>query len=290
MNSPMMILGAGGMLGRALAGAGVSAGRPVIALAHHDCDITQPAQLEAALRRHRPAVVFNCAAISDVDRCQHEPDLAMAVNAQAVGPLAELVMAAGARLVHFSSDFVFDGQSGRPYTESDQPRPLSVYGQSKYLSEQLLARHCPAGRWLLVRTSGLFGPHGRCFPRTVLEQAGRGQPLQVVNDLVMCPTYVADLAAMVYDLIGRGMGGVWHVCNSGPTTWLEYARAILREFAIDIPLQGITSQRWRQIRPGQAPRPLYSVLDCSKLCNLVGQVPRKWTDALRDYRTLVRPI
>ncbi len=139
---------------------------------------------------------------------------------------------------------------------------------------------------LTIRTAWLFGRYGNCFPKIIVNRARAGYPLAVVDDQAGCPTYAVDLAEAVLELLDRGAKGIWHVTNSSQTTWYEFARAIVTEFNIPAEVKPISTAQWVALRPKQAKRPFYSVLDLSPLESLLGKKMRDWRDALRDYRTL----
>jgi dTDP-4-dehydrorhamnose reductase len=250
-----------------------------------ECDISNPAQIARLFQLHRPTLLLNCAARTAVDRCEDEPELANLINGHAVGYLAELAREYNTKLVHFSTDFVFDGHIDRPYRPDDTPHPLSAYGRSKLFGEHRVKQVSPPS-WITVRTSWLFGGHGHCFPKIIIDRAKSGHPLKVVNDQTGCPTYAADLAAAVLDLIDRDATGIWHLTNSTPTTWYEFAKAILNQFQIAAAVTPISTAQWLEIRPKQAIRPAYSVLDTGAYSALTGKQMRPWLHALRDYRTL----
>jgi len=281
----ILITGAGGLLGGSMAELLKRQGRSFVALDHRSCDITQPGDLERAFERHRPTLVLNCAAHAKVDRCEREPKQARAVNAQAVGSLAELAARFGVFLVHFSTDFVFDGRADKPYRPDDLANPLSVYGRTKLEGERLLGRS-RLDRWLIVRTSGLFGRHGACFVATILAKAKAGRTIHVVNDQVTQPTYADDLSDATLRLTGLGKTGVWHLANVGPTDWHNFALSILHEYGIKADLRAVTTERWRQMRKDQAIRPFRSVLDCATSFEALGLPMRTWHEAIKDYRTL----
>jgi dTDP-4-dehydrorhamnose reductase len=251
-----------------------------------DCDISDPAQVSRLFQTHHPSLVLNCAAHTGVDQCEDEADLANAINGAGPGYLAEFCREYHAQLTHFSTDFVFDGHIDHPYRPDDAPNPLSAYGKSKLLGEERVKSVTPLS-WLIVRTSWLFGGHGNCFPQVILDRARAGHVLKVVNDQIGCPTYAVDLAAAVLDLLDRGAEGVWHVTNSSPTCWYDFARSIVEEFAIRAEVVPISTAQWVAMRPRQARRPPYSVLDLEPFNALIGKQMRKWRDALRDYRTEV---
>lgn len=256
---------------------------PVLAT-RNECDISQPDQVARLFLDHRPTLLINCAAHTAVDKCEDEPELANAINGEGPGNLASLSREYGTRLVHFSTDFVFSGQNDRPYRPDDAPAPLSAYGRSKLLGEERIKQIAPPA-WLTIRTSWLFGRHGNCFPQIIIDRARGGHPLRVVDDQIGCPTYAPDLAAAVLELLDRGAKDMWHITNSSPTNWYEFACAILRQFSIPAEVAPISTAQWVTLRPRQAKRPAYSVLDLSAFEALTGRKMRDWHDALRDYRT-----
>jgi dTDP-4-dehydrorhamnose reductase len=201
-----------------------------------------------------------------------------------VGNLAELAKEYRTKLVHFSTDFVFNGQNDRPYRPDDIPDPVSAYGRSKRLGEQSIQKIAPIA-WLTVRTAWLFGRHGNCFPKVIVDRVRSGHALNVVDDQIGCPTYSVDLARATMELLDRNAQGIWHVTNSGPTSWYEFAMAIVKEFSLPAEVTPISTAQWVAMRPRQAKRPGYSVLDLEPYAALTGKGMRNWHEALRDYRT-----
>jgi dTDP-4-dehydrorhamnose reductase len=282
----VVISGGGGMLAHALLRALEARGRSAVALNRAACDVTREQDVRQLFSTRRPTLLLNCAAHTKVDQCEKEEDLASAINGRAVGLLARHARDHGTTLVHYSTDFVFDGSSTRPYRPGDPVRPLSAYGRSKLLGEQALQANAPA-RWLILRTAWLYGRNGPCFPRTMVNAARAGKPLKVVSDQTGCPTWTDDLAAMTLELLDRGASGVWHATNAGQTTWFDFTAAILEEFGLKTELSPTTSADWFKIRPDSAVRPAYSVLDVEPLSQTLGRPVRHWRDALRAYRRQV---
>jgi dTDP-4-dehydrorhamnose reductase len=229
-----------------------------------------------------PDVLVNAAAFTHVDRCEREPEAAQRANAVAPGVLAEACRRVGARLVHVSTDYVFPGDSERPYTESDAPAPRSAYGRTKLEGEERV--RAVSEDFLVVRTSWVFG-RGRNFLAAVLAQAAqrrRGEaegPLRVVDDQRGRPTYAEDLASGLRALLEAGGRGLYHLAGGGVASWWELARACLDAGGF----QDLVVER---IRTGDldldAPRPAWSVLDCSK-AEALGVRLRDWRDALQAY-------
>jgi len=239
--------------------------------------------VEAALRAlpgGPPDVLVNAAAMTQVDRCEREPERAERVNRWGAQAMADLCHRLGLRLVHLSTDYVFDGEGDRPYREEDDVAPRSVYGRTKLAGERaVLAAHPSA---LVVRTSWLYG-RGRNFVAAILAQAERGAegrpPIRVVGDQRGRPTYAADLAVGLIELVERGRTGLYHLANDGEATWWEVARAALdRVGRADLPIQRIQTSQLDLA----APRPRYSVLDCGKAAR-AGVRLRPWREALEAY-------
>jgi dTDP-4-dehydrorhamnose reductase len=234
------VLGAGGQLGSELARLlGPNSG-----VTHAEASITNRDSIEELVRRRRPEIVFNCAAYNAVDRAEAERDLAFAVNGEGPANVARACARAGARLVHFSTNFVFDGTLDRPYVESDQPAPLSVYGASKLEGERRVIDHLPGA--LVIRTSALFGDTGSAikggsFPDRILARAISGEPLRVVADQRVNPTYTGDLAPAAIRLAESGLEGVVHLVAEGCAGWDEFARAVLEESQLRVPVTPMRS-------------------------------------------------
>ena len=275
----ILITGGRGMLASALHRALVARSKTATRLGHQELDITDPAAAAEVFANHRPTLVLNCAAYTKVDKAEEEFDRASAVNGTAVGTLASLCRDYGARLVHYSTDFVFDGTKREPYVPTDPTNPQSAYGRSKLLGEQLAEPDA-----LVVRTAWLYGPGGPCFPRTMVELARQKKPLTIVNDQIGSPTFTYDLAEATLRLLDAAQKGVFHVTNNGSVSWFAFTQAILEEFDEQTQLSPITSAEWKQKRPNSATRPAYSVLDVSKYETATGHRMRPWRQALRDYR------
>ena len=283
-----LVAGSAGQLGRELL---VALGDEAAWSGDRDeIDVTDGAAVAALVDRVHPDVVFNATAWNRVDAAETEPAAAFAVNAAAPHFLARSALGVGARLVHFSTDYVFDGTADRPYTEDDQPRPLGAYGASKLAGERLVA--AAGGDHLIVRTSGLLGrggseQKGGSFVERIVERARAGEPLRVVADQVFAPTCAADLAQATIALVRASARGLFHVANDGSCSWHELACAALS-------LAGVTAA----VEPLAladlgltAPRPRYSVLACGRYRALGLPPLRHWRDALPDcLGGAVRPI
>ncbi|GIW77587.1 MAG: spore coat polysaccharide biosynthesis protein SpsK [Phycisphaerae bacterium] len=285
----ILITGANGMLAKAFRRRLLPLNLNINWVDRQTLDIVDEPACARLFEQFQPTLVINCAAYTKVDLAEKEPDLACAVNGNAVGYLARLCQKFGTMLVHYSTDYVFDGTIRRPLLPNDPIGPLSQYGKSKLLGEQLLQRNAPS-RWLLIRTAWLYGPDGACFPATILKLAREGKPLKVIHDQHGSPTFTDDLVHATLELIHReAPSGIWHLTNSGQTTWFEFARAILNEFGLKTDLTSITSQEWKKMKPDSAIRPGYSVLDLSAYEAFTREPMPRWEEALHRYKTIIQP-
>ena len=271
----MLVTGAGGMLGRDTVDAAGGRGHDVVGLTRAELDITDGAAVAAAMAAHRPDVVVNCAAWTDVDGAEAAEEAAAAVNATGAGMVARAATAAGARVVHISSDYVFDGQADAPYVESDPVGPVSAYGRTKLAGErEVLA--AGAGH-AVVRSAWLFGAGGRNFVATMLGLADGGRAeVAVVVDQIGCPTFTGHLAGALVELAERGDGGVHHVAGDGRCSWHELAIEVFNQAGVDMRVLVATTEE--MARP--AKRPAWSVLG-SERPGAVG-LPG-WRDGVSAY-------
>ena len=276
----VLIVGAGGMLGTAVQQA-TPGGAELLPFRHQDLPVDDGAAVERVVRAERPDWIVNCAGYTQVDRAETEPDAAYRANA--VGPIhvASAARGVAARLLHVSTDFVFDGRADRPYREDDPVRPLSVYGWSKLAGEQAVRDMLPDTH-LIVRTQWLFGVGGANFVATILRLAGERSSLQVVNDQLGRPTYAGDLAAALWKLIACDARGTMHCANDGVATWFDVATAALVAAGLRTPVVPCTTAEM----PRPARRPAFGVLDCSRYEALTGSPLRPWQDGLRAYIAL----
>jgi dTDP-4-dehydrorhamnose reductase len=277
----LLVAGAGGMLGRDVMRAGERAGYELAGLEHAQLDVADSDAVDAALARVRPDAVINCAAWTDVDGAETHREQAHAVNADAAGNVARATAAVGARLVHVSTDYVFDGiapldsaGAPRPYVESDPTGPRSVYGESKRQGElQVLAG---SSRHAVVRSAWLFGVDGHNFAATMLRLAGEREAVQVVTDQVGCPTWTGHLAPALLGLIEREICGLVHLAGAGQVSWNGFAREIFRQAELACRVEPATSAQ--MARP--APRPAWSALASERADVL--PMP-DWRDGLAGY-------
>lgn len=288
----VVVVGATGQLGADLVEAFEGSGRwDVLGLGHDALELARPESVRQVFEGLRADVVINSAAFNRVDACESEVERAFAVNAVGALEVARAAERAGALCVYVSTDYVFDGErppspgggSPAPYTEDDRPNPINVYGASKLAGEVLTAQG--ARRWLVVRVASLFGRRGARgkggnFVTAILGKARTGEPLRVVADVVMSPTYTRDAAAAIERLVDDGVTGTVHVVNGGACSWYEFARAIVRMAGLDVAVEPVPAAAY----PAAARRPAFSVLDNRRARSLVGEgLLRPWQEALADY-------
>jgi dTDP-4-dehydrorhamnose reductase len=252
----ILITGAAGMLGTDVQSAAAAAGHEVVALSRAELDISDRDAVLAAVEVSRPDAIVNCAAYTNVDGAQSDPDGAAAVNAIGPGLLGEAATAVGAWIVHVSTDYVFDGTKTSPYLESDPTNPRSVYGSTKLLGERALALAAPE-RHTVVRSSWLFGTAGACFPATMLRLASEQDTLTVVDDQRGCPTFTGHLATALVELAtSTRLPGVLHLSADGDCTWYDFAVEIMRATSTPVEVRPCSTDEF----PRPAARPAYSVM------------------------------
>jgi dTDP-4-dehydrorhamnose reductase len=272
----VLLLGGSGLLGTALR-AGAPADVTLLAPAHGALDATDPDAVARVLDAERPAWIVNCVAYTLADAAESDVARAELLNATLPARLAALAAARGIRLLHVSTDYVFDGAANRPYRETDAPAPLSVYGRTKAAGDAaVLASGAQA---LIVRGGWMFGPGGRCFPRLMFERARAGTPSRVVADQVGGPTSTYDLAQWMWALMARDVTGLVHASNAGECSWADVAE---RAYAA-AGRPGLVTRVTSAAYGAAAARPRYSVLDASRLEQLLGITRRPWDVALDEY-------
>jgi dTDP-4-dehydrorhamnose reductase len=267
-----------GLLGQALSSYLAGAGWRIVSVGRGDLDFFDAEQVAALLDQHAPELLFNAVAYTQVEKAEDEPEEAFRLNARLPALLGRLARKNGIRLVHYSTDFVFDGQKHIPYLPDDPTGPLCVYGKSKLAGETALLELAPKGL-CIIRTAWLFGPGRTNFVAKILDLAKERASLNVVHDQVGSPTYTPDLAAHSLELVEAGGQGVFHVVNSGSASWCELAGEAVRTMGLRCTINPISSSEY----PQKAVRPAYSVLDTMSLTRLTGSKPRVWLQALREY-------
>jgi dTDP-4-dehydrorhamnose reductase len=270
-----LITGGGGQLASDLA---ALLGEDARAYSHAELDVTDADALDRAFAETEPDLVLNCAAFHNVDVCEREPDAAWAVNVKAVRELAQR----GARLVHLSTNYVFDGRREEPYGELEPPSPRSIYALTKLAGEYAALAYGDGA--LVVRSSGLYGLHGSAskggnFVQRMIARAREQGSLSVVADQLLQPTFTADLAQAILEALDAGAGGIVHLTATGACSWHEFTAAIMQEAGIEVPV----AEAKTEIPPGGVDRPLNGVLARPRTDSL-GLTPlRPWREALCDY-------
>lgn len=274
------ILGAHGQLGRDLVE--VLSQQEILPYTRQDFDVTDHVRVREVLTAARPDIIVNTTAFHRVDDCESKADTAYGVNALAVLNLVRIANDLGSTLVHFSTDYVFDGAADQPYTESSETLPLSVYGNSK-LAGELLVRTL-SRRYFLIRTCGLYGRAGSGgkggnFVTTMLKKARSGDAIRVVRDQVLTPTATRDLARQVALLLPTEHYGLFHITAEGACSWYEFAQAIFDLASVNADLSPTTSEAYKT----PAVRPAYSVLENRRLKDLGLNTMLHWRPALAEY-------
>lgn len=276
-----LILGAHGQLGVELQSGFRDAGQ-VIACGRSICDLGDPSSIRAAIREVRPDVILNAAAYTAVDRAESEPELAMRVNGDAPGILAEEAKRCNALLIHYSTDYVFDGSKSGPWVEDDPVFPLNIYGATKLAGERNIQR--VGGRFLIFRTSWVFAPHGNNFLRTMLRLGQERDELKIVNDQTGAPTSALALAIATRRVIDSNLkraAGIYHMTCAGQTTWCGFAQAIFGKAQAAKPWAAVTGIPTSEY-PTPATRPANSVLSNKKLRTAFNVELPSWECALDD--------
>ena len=255
----------------------------LIPLAHADLDILDAARTKAVLRGFAPTHAINTAAYNRVDQAEDDREVAFALNGRAVGDLATVCQALGATLVHFSTDYVFDGRRSTPYLESDAPNPLSVYGESKLAGERLAIARCE--KTVIFRLSGLYGVARSAgkgstnFVETMLRLARECRKIRVVADQVLGPSYTLDVARKIWKVLPKAAHPVYHLSNAGETSWYDFARRVFELAGLAPDLGPVTSAEFG----ARARRPAYSGLGHANLRALGEDDLRPWGAALAAY-------
>ena len=269
----VLVTGANGMLGQDLCPILEDIGCFVYESDIDTLDVTDEEQISVAIATIKPDVVIHAAAYTNVDKAEEERDLALKVNEQGTANVAKACAKNGCILVYISTDYVFDGEKNTPYVPTDSVNPINYYGLTKLKGEEAVKKYCE--KYYIVRTSWLYGHHGKNFVETMISLAD-DKELKVVNDQIGCPTWTVELANGIIKLIGTQKEyGIFHICGSGQTSWYGFAKEIFEQIGASANLVECTTDEFK--RP--ASRPTYSVMNNEKYC-------RDWKVALRDYLAL----
>jgi dTDP-4-dehydrorhamnose reductase len=282
---PILVTGGTGQVGTAIQALAPRFGVEVVAPARDELNLTASCEIERMLAARPWSAVINCAAYTAVDKAESEPDLAFAVNAVAPEIIAKCTAAHGIRLLHVSTDYVFDGSKADPYDEGDPVAPLGVYGESKLAGEQAIkignVDH------VIVRTAWVVSPWGNNFVKTMLRLGGERKQLRVVADQQGCPTSASDIAEALLTIATRsGPAGTYHFVNAGEASWCELARFVFDRASLDVEVAAITTADY----PTPAKRPANSRLATDKLEQAFGIVPRPWQEAVGEVVDTLRGI
>lgn len=284
----ILVLGSQGMLGRELVsrlpGFAHASFSPitVIAANHGQVDIIQGADTSRFIVRESPDVIINCAAFTNVDACETHISEAFAVNATGVKNIALAGKEIGAKLIHISTDFVFDGTKNESYTETDQPNPVSMYGKSKHKGE--LAIQETSDTYTIIRTAWLYGHDKKNYVTTILDIGKRKGSVSVVTDQCGSPTYTADLSYAIWMIISKNLQGIYHVANTGTCSRYEWARKIFELTGDQVSLYPLKTEDYKRA----ATVPPNSTLNCLKYTTASGHTMRPWQEALEEYLGTLR--
>jgi len=243
-----------------------------------ELSIADKAALQTAFQLHQPNYFINCAAYTAVDKAEEEKELAFEINGNAVGEIAALCSRNNCRLVHISTDYVFDGLATAPLKESDKVKPVNAYGESKLLGEQLALKNNPDA--IVIRTSWVYSSYGKNFVKTMMRLMKEKESIGVVNDQVGSPTYAADLAEAILQIItsGKWAPGIYNYSNEGVISWFDFATEIKKLINASCIVNSITTAQF----PTPAKRPAYSVLDKTKIQNTFGVQLKNWKESLQE--------
>lgn len=281
----IVVIGSGGRLGAALVREWRARGDDVVGFNRALLDLSDFPQIRERLEALEFDALVNCAAQTNVDRCEREVEEAFRINSGAVALLADITTRKKARFVHVSTDYVFDGTKKTPYTEEDEPAPICKYGESKWSGERCV--HAIADKHLVVRISWIFGPDRASFVDHILQRALDQERVEAIADKVSAPTYTLDAARLLRPLVDdRSVDGVVHLCNAGSCTWQEYGQQALDcAAALGLPLHArrVEPLALADMKTFLASRPVYTAMSTDKLVSVTGLKPRPWQEAVEDY-------
>jgi|ERR1051326_2180462 dTDP-4-dehydrorhamnose reductase len=280
----IVILGAGGRLGAAFLRE-YRENFDAVGLTHAQLNVTKSDIVRRRLSAAEFDVLINCAAMTNVDLCESKREQALAINAEAPKLLAEICRDKRAKLIHFSTDYVFDGKKREPYVEEDTATPISIYGKSKRSGEKFVLQ--TSERHLVIRVSWVFGPERPSFIDAMIKRAREEEKITAIADKFSAPTYTSDIARMLTQFFDVDVpDGLLHFSNSGECSWQEYAQHALdccRARGVSLKAKTVGASKMSEMKDWIARRPVYSVLSTGKYAKLTGAVPRSWRDAVADY-------
>ena len=271
MAEKILITGADGMLGKDLCPILEKRGFQVIPTNRHNMDITSIKEIEMVFNKHNPDIVIHCAAYTNVNEAENDREKTREINIIGTQNTAKMSQLFRSHLIYISTDYVFDGNRNYPYLSTDKPNPINYYGLTKYRGEIAVKEYCD--RYSIVRTSWLYGVHGKNFAETMISLSKKGE-IRVVNDQFGCPTWTVDLSNGIVDIINsKKYNGIHHICGKGVTTWFEFAKEIFKQLNIDINVIPCYDSEYQS----DAKRPKYSAMADKDY------VGRDWKEALKLY-------
>lgn len=279
-DKPILITGAHGQLGSEILAIKNKFPFRIIGTDVSDFDITDTAQVEEIIERYNPQVIVNCAAYTAVDKAESDSQRAKILNSDAPGKIAKTAIKKGCKFIHISTDYVFDGEGTKPYTENERLNPQSVYGKTKLAGEQnVLSSNADS---IIIRTSWLYSVYGNNFVKTMLRLGAERESIGVVSDQVGCPTNAADLALFILKIVQKFQNenywkpGIYHYSNNGVCSWYEFATEIMNLAKLSCKVNPISTEEY----PLPAPRPKYSVLSMEKTIKVFGINIPEWKESL----------
>lgn len=265
----ILVTGANGMLGQDLCPILEDEDYDVIETDIHNLDFTNHNETEKVIKKHMPDYIIHCGAYTNVDKAEEEKDTAYKINVSGTQNIAEICKKAGITLIYISTDYVFDGKKEGKYIPTDKPNPINIYGKTKLQGEQIVQQ---CDKYYIIRTSWLYGHHGKNFVETMISMSD-SPALKVVNDQKGCPTWTVELSNGILDIIENEYPyGIYHICGSGETTWYDFAKEIFRLTNIKVNIKACTSKEF----PRPAQRPENSSMENNGIC-------RNWKTALKEY-------
>ncbi len=276
----LLITGGKGQVASALCHTNLTRASQLIALDRSELDITENTSIERALSNHHPDVIINTAAYTAVDKAEQDKDACLKANYLGAKTLAIACARHRIPLIHLSTDYVFAGDQQKPYTETTATHPINFYGKSKLLGEMAVREHCE--QHVILRVSGVFSAYGNNFLKTILRLAAQQKTLRIIADQLICPTYAGSIAQAIFSLLQHQfISGTYHYCSATATSWHAFATAILETAVGDEKkinrIEAITTANY----PTPAKRPLYSVMDCSKIAADYGIMQPSWREDIK---------
>ncbi|MDR0306887.1 MAG: dTDP-4-dehydrorhamnose reductase [Chitinispirillales bacterium] len=277
----ILAIGSGGQLGYDFVEQAEIAGHSVFGVDYPQINITDKISVDRCVNDINPDIIVNCAAFTAVDLCEEQPEEAFRVNAAACAALALTARETNALLIHFSTDYVFDGKASVPYTEQSRTNPQSVYGRSKLRGEEIIAENCPD--YMIFRIAWLYGMHGNNFVKNIRKFADaafkEGRPLKVVNDQFGTPTWTVSVCRQILSVLDKDDRGIFHCTSEGECSWFDFAKAVVTASGINVDVNPCTTEEF----PRPAPRPAYSVLENARFKAMGVNIMPDWRSGFKEF-------